>query len=1131
MRQPSDQAARDAALNPAKSFIVQAPAGSGKTGLLVRRYLTLLAYVESPEQILAITFTRKATAEMRQRITDALTSVASDEMLNTDGINAQEQHSDLKHIAALAMQNDMKHGWHLSRHPGRMRIQTIDSFCSELVSRMPWSSRFGSSPNILEDPSGLYQQAATLALGHVERSHKSPVSLSAGHILHLLDANFVLAQNLLVDMLGKRDKWLRMLGENSRDQLQEWRAVTIQETLSHCASLISNAIHEDLVQLLRTQANNLAPDFPSDDLEACLFLEEFPTTTSANIPIWRALAALLLTANGSGFRKTVDKRQGFPTDQPKEKQLLLALLKDLASDDALSSQLAKALAEVSSLPDPKYTDTQWQSLEALLTLLPIAVAELKILFREQGCADYIELGHRAEEALMEKTSDGTDLPTDLALAFDYQLKHILMDEFQDTSTGQIELLEKLLAGWQRNDGRTAFFVGDPMQSIYRFREAEVGNFINTQMHGIAELQPEPLNLTCNFRSSSPLVQWFNKTFSEVMPKKSNVLKSAVAYIPAQKWIEQKDGDGVIIHPLIDANMEDESHYISALIQSLQQENPDQSIAVLGRTRTSLNPIAVALEKAGIAYQGIKLRRLNERQAIQDLSNLVIALQQPADRLAWISVLRAPWAGMSLEDLTAICAAPASQPFLETWSDSEVLDQLSPQGQSALVKINAVLADSLQRRDHFPVWQNLQTTWFNLGGPVVVDPGEIEDCFRFFEVVRKLENQDINLSQKSLSDALNNLWAITNSTSSVQLSTIHGAKGLEFDIVILADLDRRPRSNDRELIRFKKLPDRLLIASRPSNDDADTAFYDYLGEIEKQHQHNETTRLLYVACTRAQRQLHLVGKANTATTEGLRSPSAQSLLALLWPEVEAKFLVSLNAPLKELPIVENLVKEGFAYPLTRIPSNWQQPHIPQTIKVGTGTDLPQKPALELVEEDIEFSWAGEITRICGIIIHQTFQHIDDRGWEDWCQWMQKPPVTAWENSLREHDIPTDNIPDAIRQIHTAVLQTIADPQAAWIFSNQHKGLQVEWPITGLVNNKIVKGIIDRSFVDNGTRWIIDFKSSRHDDEHSLPEFLQEESNRYRSTMSRYVRLVTLLDQRPVRAALYYPVLQQLVELPC
>ena len=143
-----------------------------------------------------------------------------------------------------------------------------------------------------------------------------------------------------------------------------------------------------------------------------------------------------------------------------------------------------ALAALKTAPPEKYSDQQWEALEAIVALLKPAVAELRRLFAERGEVDFTEIAHGALLAL------GTpEAPTDLLLALDVRVKHLLVDEFQDTSNSQWELIERLTAGWEPGDGRTVFVVGDPMQSIYRFRDAQVGLFLHARRHGGAQAAP------------------------------------------------------------------------------------------------------------------------------------------------------------------------------------------------------------------------------------------------------------------------------------------------------------------------------------------------------------------------------------------------------------------------------------------------------------------------------------------------------------------------------------------------------------------------------------------------------------------------------------------------------------------
>src|SRR4051812_1891336 len=146
----ADAEARELALDTGTSFIVQAPAGSGKTELLTRRFLRLLGQVDSPEQILAITFTRSATAEMRRRVLGAMEAARDNEP-------APDQAT--RELALAALRNAEKQSWDIFRNPHLLRIETIDSFCLSLAHRTPLLSRLGGTFQPTEIAEPLYDLA------------------------------------------------------------------------------------------------------------------------------------------------------------------------------------------------------------------------------------------------------------------------------------------------------------------------------------------------------------------------------------------------------------------------------------------------------------------------------------------------------------------------------------------------------------------------------------------------------------------------------------------------------------------------------------------------------------------------------------------------------------------------------------------------------------------------------------------------------------------------------------------------------------------------------------------------------------------------------------------------------------
>ncbi|MGH8578590.1 MAG: UvrD-helicase domain-containing protein, partial [Gammaproteobacteria bacterium] len=483
---------RSLALDPATSFIVRAPAGSGKTELLTQRFLSLLGYVRRPEEILAITFTQKAAAEMRSRIRDALDDARAP--AGSGGPYVEQRRG----LAARVVQRDRELGWELERNPNRLRIQTIDALCAWLTRRLPLLSGFGMQAQILEDADPLYRAAARNTLAELE-SGEAWSELIAKLLQHL-DNDLPRLEDLLTEMLGRRYQLIRHLGAASeRAMLEEALHEEICSALRRASAAVPLGIKAVIVELAQYAAANLQSRDPPAPIAACVGLTELPPAETEALPMWFGIAALLLTKNG-GWRRSARVQDGFPTPRfgteaaqqraRTMKDKMSALLEDLA---AQAEPFRNALEALRQLPPPAYSDSQWMTTQCLFELLRLGLAHLALVFGEQKNVDFPQLALAALKALGE-----SEAPTDLALALDHRISHLLVDEFQDTSYSQFDLLQRLTTGWESGDGRTLFLVGDPMQSIYRFREAEVGLFLNAwERQRLGQVPLVPLELSAN----------------------------------------------------------------------------------------------------------------------------------------------------------------------------------------------------------------------------------------------------------------------------------------------------------------------------------------------------------------------------------------------------------------------------------------------------------------------------------------------------------------------------------------------------------------------------------------------------------------------------------------------------------
>ena len=288
-----------------------------------------------------------------------------------------------------------------------------------------------------------------------------------------------------------------------------------------------------------------------------------------------------------------------------------------------------------------------------------------------------------------------DAPSDLLLRLDARVQHLLVDEFQDTSLVQLELLRRLTAGWQPDDGRTLFAVGDPMQSIYRFREAEVRFFLDAERSRmIGEVPVDVLRLRRNFRSQRRLVDWSNDMFAPVLGGTSDRVRGTVAFEPA---VATRDPIEMSGRPSIFARHRvPKPASVVARIRAAQAAGA-HSIAVLVRARTHLLEILPALGAKQIAFAAVELDRLAERQVVIDLVALTHALMQPADRAAWLAVLRAPWCGLSLAGPVCggRCRGSDRRAAIAARDSRRRRDRgLSPEGRDRLSHV----ADVLRRND-------------------------------------------------------------------------------------------------------------------------------------------------------------------------------------------------------------------------------------------------------------------------------------------------------------------------------------------------------------------------------------------------------------------------------------------------
>ncbi|SHE66669.1 ATP-dependent exoDNAse (exonuclease V) beta subunit (contains helicase and exonuclease domains) [Microbulbifer donghaiensis] len=1140
IRQPVDAEARSRALDIRRSFAVSAPAGSGKTGLLTQRVLKLLASCQQPEEVLAITFTRKAAGEMRERLIEALHKARNSERPDNphDAITWD--------LANQLLHRDTEQNWQLLQMPQRLRIQTIDGLCRSLASQLPIESGLGAPGEPLEQTQIAFEMAVVNLLKHLDG--ETPDGDLQQLLLHL-DNDLGQLNKLLQILLEKREQWLGPLLSVGHEGAQDYFHFAIDELVAENLADLASALRGyagELIELARYAGKNLQRDNPGHPLCSCAELDALPEADNSALPAWLALTELLVTGKGD-IRKAVDKRVGFPAVDKKDPETALAneykaRIKDLLAELSENRTLLDTINEVRKLPSGLQED-QWLLLQGLAQVLPKLVAELKLVFQQLGATDYTEVAQAALIAL-----GSSDEPTDLALKLDVQTRHILVDEFQDTSQIQLQLLEKLTAGWEPNDGRTLFIVGDGMQSCYGFRNANVGIFLDARSRGIGEVPLEALDLQVNFRSEGAVVDWVNRTFLRAFPAEDNISRGAVRYLSSHAFKDTKwPAPAVNFYGCIDDNARSrEAQQVVELVRDLQARDPGGRIAILVRKKKHLGRVLPALSAAGLSYQAPDLAPLASKMVVLDLLSLTRALLDPSDRISWLALLRAPWCGLQLPDLYTLAnwgngdlapTDPGARPLL--WALQEIADiqLLSDDGRARLQRAAGPILRAWQQRGRKPLRAWIEGLWLALGGPAAVtQKSDLDNVQDFFQLLERFDSGGTIADWQQFYNALEKLFARPGQDASVQVMTIHKSKGLEFEHVLIPGLDQGGKPGGDQLLRWAEWlnrdgDSRFLLAPKSARGDSDPLF-DYLRYDNSERERLEGTRLLYVGCTRAIRSLHLLACVARDEKKGdLKAPGAAALLASIWPTLRADEASDcchwLEAVEGEDPVQSAAGNRDY---LLRLPQQWQVPTIPKQdwlVQYRMPDYLPTETDEANIPElgQVAFRWL----RHAGTVAHETLAAIAESDLHDWNYERVQQQRPLWQLRLGQLGLYGSSLEKAKTKVEQAVLNAINCDSGRWLLDSSHSESACELELHS-GGRQLRRSIVDRTFIDaDGARWIVDYKTAEPAAEEDPDDFIATQLERYRGQLEAYRKLFYARGERNIRCALYFPLLQKLAEL--
>lgn len=1108
----TDKNERLSALDTSLSHHVEAPAGSGKTLLLSMRFLKLLGEVNNPGEIIALTFTEKAAGEMRDRILRVLNMARDNETPETS------LDDTLTKLAGNAL---VRHEHLVSADI--LNIMTFHGFCLYMARRAPLEAGIAPDCEIMDE--GIQSILMDEVLQRVRnRLFSSPV----GEIKRIALENRLLYHNNNWD--GISDELKEVI--RTRDQFQD----LIVEVHSHGIAFLPSILSKRLQIYMDRCLHSLLEKFSLCDLgvkwenftkhlsregaETDTLPSSLPGSSWEELPRWQTLADRILTKSGSP-RRQFGPSSGFYSNF--KKTTWAELIENLPED------VTKALHGTKGYPAKGDTIADIDVLSDFIILAVEVIGEYEAICKKRHIIDFIGLEQSALRVLNEEK------PTDLHLYLDHRIRHLVVDEFQDTNRNQWELIKRLCSGWTPDDGRTIFIVGDPKQSIYSFRNAEVRLFIEAKegipLPGQEKLPLDTHLLKTNFRSTEELIKWTNTLFGETVMINPD---SDADEVPFNSSVPAGNGkkDTVISLNLFldkdtDRAKDDEARWLAKKVKkTLDETSGKKSIAILLFTRNRIHRYLAALKEERIPFQVQEGLSLIERPEIMHLMQTARFMVRPHDDMAWASLLRSPW---SWFDVTILQETALQDE--ESWAKKLHLTGKTHPEMDALLK---AIDQSVMRVGREPLGKVVKGFWETLEGPKITaylyGMAGVANCRRFFEI---LEDAEEGIPQETLNRievTLESLYEPVDPTASrspVQMMTIHKAKGLEFDCVFLPFMDWRPLASGPQtpppylLERMPGTGEKHLIAmGRDRRTEEPTATYRLLNKIRKEREWGEAKRTFYVAATRARDFLIMSGIVKSKD-EAVVAPDKSVLNWVMGHEglnrKDHAEIKGTNISVAVNPVIETLSTKD-EYTDLILPE--LLPLTPERIPY-----VVESPSLLKTDDLTHPGDDNADGRVRGTITHRIL-HTSIMG-------AKLPTETAVVTALCAEGSPADVASRITPEIIEEVESTLKNPFIAGLIDKSNPVVRSEWAVEGTSKERYIRsGIIDLVVFDGNDWWIVDFKTSRPAKDEPIEAFMSREEELYRSQLYAYrsmLKKVESVGKSSIHMGIYLTAVQLWREL--
>jgi len=1111
MKQPNDAPQRAAALDTTRSHHVESPAGSGKTLLLSKRFLKLLGEVRDPAEILAITFTEKAAGEMRQRITGFLSGNAT----------ANDPDGEMAVLAERAILAH-KDRAHLLASSDTLNIMTFHGFCSHIARRAPLEARVPPDFEILDEDAQaiLIEETVLTALEGFFAYPPADERRRAFENRLLYHNNnwngiseefrgIIRNRGLFRDLIGI----IRGAGGSGISDLP---AFLIEQLRTYIEGRLSNLINCFKETGLSTNWEAFIAHLIDRDAPlGTLLPASLPGHAWEDLATWQTVANALTTKAGTALKRFGPK-SGFYSNFGKTKWGEMIT--------AMGDPCAAALAEIKLLPSPGDIESDMDTLSDFILTAADLIDRYETACRERRAVDFEGLEEAALRALTE--SD----PSEIQLYLDHRIRHLLVDEFQDTNRAQWELIGRLCGGWFPGDGRTLFIVGDPKQSIYSFRNAEVSLFMEAKAGipapGGGTIPLDTHLLTTNFRSGKRLIEWINGLFGTVVMNDPDADADEVPFSPSETY-GGRDGGAVSLSLFEDEDREKakdrEAAWLAGKVgEVMRTAGENISIGVLLFTRNRIGRYLKTFKEQGISVQVREGIGLMQRPEVMHLMKIAEMLANPHDDLAWASLLRSPW---SWFDANLLYETAMQEP--EDWMEKI---SLAARSHPAMESLTRAIANASRRVGRDPLGTTVRAFWEDLDGPrrtaARYGMAGVANCMRFFEILEGAHRGTPLETLRQMKATIDSFYEPADpaaSRSPVEMMTIHRAKGLEFDVVFLPFMDWAPLSDIPTtsppylMERVPGTEGEYLVAMGKDRRSTNTPpVFNLLKAFQKNRRWGEAKRLFYVAATRAREALYLSGIAKVKNEDTIAAGRENILKWVMEYEgIDGATIDDLSAG-RNIPIEIN-------------PASPAPPTEEKTTKTALPEpyDLqPERPAYTMAKSPSSFAEdilraEGKLTgdeaafnRVRGTVIHAILG--------DAIRGEALPTEAAVARALQAGGIEQDRAGNEAAGILEEAKKTLADPFIVRLVHNSSE-IRSEWEMEDTpAEGRVRSGIIDLAALDGDTWWICDFKTSRPEDGQLVEEFIAHERELYRPQLEAYREMLTRLKDVPevqIRAGIY------------